>query len=212
IATASTAGTAATATEGVPDALEIARRLRDPDQVLVIAHRGCVDQAPEVSVASIDACAGKGIDGIELHIRISKDGVLVSIHDATLERTTNGSGRVADHTAAELRPLRLRRGNGGPRVVVTDQHLPTLEEMLRTARRHGFIVHLDIKDARYADVARVVERTGMAGQATAWLTGRPGDAHQPDPALGQVLAFVPRIQGCAPDASPRCRGNSADDL
>src|SRR5690606_31257074 len=108
--------------------------------------------------------------------------------------------------------LRLRRGNGGPRVVVTDQHLPTLEEMLRTARRHGFIVHLDIKDARYADVARVVERTGMAGQATAWLTGRPGDEHQPNPALGQVRAFVPRIRGCVPGASYGCRGNSANDL
>ena len=209
------AASAGAATLGPADgraASEVAHRLRDPSQVLVIAHRGCVGDAPEVSLASIDACAGKGIDGIELDIRTSKDGVLVAIHDATLERTTNGSGKVADHTAAELRQLRLRRGNGGPRVVVTDQHLPTLEEMLRAARRHGFIVHLDIKDARYADVARVVERTGMAGQATAWLTGRPGDEHQPDPALGQVLAFVPRIQGCAPDASPRCRGNSADDL
>src|SRR5690606_8375968 len=45
-----------------------------------------------------------------------------------------------------------------------------------------------------------------------WLTGRPGDDHQPDPALGQVLAFVPRIQACAADAPPTCRGNSAGDL
>ena len=85
-----------------------ATKLRDLDRVLVIAHRGCVGPAPEVSVASIHACAGKGIDGIELDIRKSKDGVLVSIHDATLERTTNGKGRVADHTADELRQLRLR--------------------------------------------------------------------------------------------------------
>ena len=202
----------APATTATPAPGDAARRLRDPSQVLVIAHRGCVGTAPEVSLASIEACAGKGIDGIELDIRTSKDGVLLAIHDATLDRTTNGSGRVADHTAAELRRLRLRRGNGGPRVVVTDQHLPTLEEMLQAAKRHGFIVHLDIKDAGYAEVAEVVQRTGMAGQATAWLTGRPGDAHQPDPALGEVLAFVPRIQGCAEGAPASCRGNSADDL
>jgi len=212
IAAVPAAPAAAAAAAATPAPGDAARRLRDPSQVLVIAHRGCLGDAPEVSVASIEACAGKGIDGIELDIRTSRDGVLVAIHDATLERTTNGQGRVADHTAAELRQLRLRRGNGGPRVVVTDEHLPTLEEMLRAAKRHGLIVHLDIKDAGYAEVAEVVQRTGMAGQATAWLTGRPGDAHQPDPALGEVLAFVPRIQGCAHGAPASCRGNSADDL
>lgn len=203
---------AAAAMAAAPAGEDAAAKLRDTSKVLVIAHRGCVGEAPEVSVASIHACAGKGIDGIELDIRTSKDGVLVSIHDATLERTTNGTGRVADHTAAELRQLRLRRGNGGPRVVLTDEHLPTLEDMLQAAKRHGFIVHLDIKDAGYAEVAEVVQRAGMAGRATAWLTGRPGDVHQPAPALGEVLAFVPRIQGCAEGAPASCRGNSADDL
>ena len=189
-----------------------AAKLRDPGQVLVIAHRGCVAPAPEVSVASIHACAGKGIDGIELDIRKSKDGVLVSIHDATLDRTTNGSGRVVDHTAQELRQLRLRRGNGGPNVVVTDEPLPTVEEMLLAARQHGFIVHLDIKDATHAEVAALVRELGMEGQATAWVTGAPGDAHQPDPALGEVLAIVPRIQDCPEGAPASCRPNDLADL
>ena len=189
-----------------------AQKLRDPDQVLVIAHRGCVGPAPEVSVASIHACAGKGIDGIELDIRKSKDGVLVSIHDSTLERTTNGKGRVVDHTAEELRQLRLRRGNGGPNVVVTDEPLPTLEEMLLAVKQHGFVVHLDIKDATHAEVAAMMRKLGMEGHGTAWVTGAPSDAHQPDRSVGEALAIVARIQDCPEGAPSSCRPNDLNDL
>lgn len=189
-----------------------AAKLRDPSRVVVIAHRGCVGEAPEVSVSSIHACAGKGIDGIELDIRKSSDGVMVAIHDSTLDRTTNGSGRVADHTAAQLRALRLRRGNGGRSVVVTDEHLPTLEEMLLAAREHGFIVHLDIKDATHAEVAAMMEKLGMEGQGIAWVTGSPADSHQPDPADVRSLAIVARIQGCPEGAPASCRPNDMRDL
>src|SRR5690606_26246675 len=82
-----------------------AQKLRDAGKVLVIAHRGCVGEAPEVSVASIQACAGKGIDGIELDIRKTRDGVLVSIHDDTVDRTTNGTGKVAEMTLAQISQL-----------------------------------------------------------------------------------------------------------
>lgn len=202
---------AATGLHAAPVA-DPAQKLRDPDQVLVIAHRGCVGPAPEVSVASIHACAGKGIDGIELDIRKSKDGVLVSIHDATLDRTTNGKGRVADHTADELRQLRLRRGNGGPNVVVTDEPLPTLEEMLLAVKQHGFVVHLDIKDATHAEVAALMRKLGMEGHGTAWVTGSADDAHQPDPSVGEALAIVARIQDCPEGAPSSCRPNDLNDL
>lgn len=189
-----------------------ARKLRDASQVLIIAHRGCVGDAPEVSVASIHACAGKGIDGIELDVRKSKDGVLVSIHDATLDRTTDGTGRVADFTADELRERRLRRGNGGPNVVVTDEHLPTLEEMLLAAKQHGLIVHLDIKAATHVEVAEMVKKLGMEGQGIAWITGSPDDAHQPPAQIGDVLAIVPRIQDCPHGAPATCKPNDLGDL
>lgn len=163
-------------------------------------------------MASIHACAGKGIDGIELDIRKSKDGALVSIHDTTLERTTNGTGKVADLTLEELRKLRLRRGNGGPNVVVTDEHLPTFEEMLLAAKQHGFIVHLDIKAATHAEVAEVVKKLGMQGQTTAWVTGSPDDPLQPDAGVGDVLAIVPRIQDCPDGAPATCKPNDLKDL
>jgi glycerophosphoryl diester phosphodiesterase len=189
-----------------------AHKLRDTSRVLVIAHRGCVGEAPEVSVASIHACADKGIDGIELDIRKSKDGALVSIHDATLDRTTNGTGRVADFTSEELRKLRLRRGNGGPSVVVTDEPLPTLEEMLLAAKQHGLIVHLDIKAATHAEVAELVRKVGMQGQTTAWVTGSPDDSRQPDAGVADALAIVPRIQDCPADAPATCRPSDLGQL
>jgi len=189
---------------------DLARKLRDPSQVIVIAHRGCVGEAPEMSVAAIHACAGKGIDGVEIDIRKSSDGVLVAVHDSTLERTTNGTGKVADHTAAELRKLRLRRGNGGPSVVVTEEPLPTLEDMLLAAREHGFIVHLDIKVASHAEVADVVKRLGMEGQAMAWVAGSPDDPKQPAASVGDVLAIVARIQECPEDAPASCRSSDLE--
>src|SRR5690606_41752055 len=118
-----------------------------------------------------------------------------------------GTGKVADHTLEELRKLRLRRGNGGPNVVVTGEHVPTLEEMLLAAKQHGFVVHLDIKTASHEEVAAVLRKLGMEGQATAWLTGRADDPHQPDPSVRDAMAIVVRIQDC-PEGSPaNCRPN-----
>lgn len=189
-----------------------AEKLRDPSQVLVIAHRGCVGNAPEVSIASIHACDGMGIDGIELDIRKTRDGALIAMHDDTVDRTTNGSGKVADLTLEEIRRLRLRVGYGGRNVPVTDERVPTLEEMLEAARSKGHIVHLDIKAATHGEVADAVRNLGMAGQGIAWITGAPDDAGQIDPEIGDTLALIPRIQDC-PEGSPAdCRPNSLDDL
>lgn len=190
----------------------VADRLRDPGQVIVVAHRGCVGQAPEVSIASIHACAGKGIHAVEMDVRTSRDGQLVAIHDATVERTTDGQGAVAEMSLAELQQLRLRRGNGGKSVVVTDQVLPTLRDMLLAARQHGFIVHLDIKQASYAAVAALVDELGMRGHTTVWVTGKPGDATHPDPALSQVVGVVPRIQVCPPSRGPGCKSAPLDSM
>lgn len=189
-----------------------AEALRDPSTLMVIAHRGCVGDAPEVSLASIHACDGAGIQGIELDVRRSRDGHLVAIHDATVDRTTNGSGKVAEMDLADIRRLRLRVGYGGPNVPVTDEPVPTVDEMLRLAKDKGYVVHLDIKAASYREVADAVAAAGMAGQATAWISGRPDDPDQVDPALGEVLALVPRIQACGEGSPANCRPNSPADL
>src|SRR5258708_24500986 len=69
---------------------------------LVFAHRGASALAPENTLAAFDAGLTHGADGLELDVRLSRDGVAVVHHDATLERTTNLRGRIDEHTAAEL--------------------------------------------------------------------------------------------------------------
>lgn len=181
-----------------------------PSDVLVVAHRGCWGEAPEVSVAAIEACYGTGIDGVEIDVARTRDGALILMHDETVDRTTNGSGAVADLTLAEIRALRLRKGAGGANVVVTDATVPTLEEALRAAKGR-FFVHLDYKSASLDEIAAVVRRVGMEGEVTAWLRGLPGDDRQPDATVGETIALVPVIIECATKDSP-CRSTSPEAL
>ena len=76
-----------------------------PDKVYVAAHRGWYMEYPENTMPAFRAAAELGVDQIETDVRVSADGELVLIHDATLERTTNGRGKVIDKTLAELRAL-----------------------------------------------------------------------------------------------------------
>ena len=71
----------------------------------MFAHRGGAALRPENTVAAFDHGLALGADGLEFDVHLSKDGVVVVHHDPTLERTTSGRGRVADHTADELASL-----------------------------------------------------------------------------------------------------------
>lgn len=93
----------------------LARRLRDPNgPVMIIAHRGCHVEAPENSIAAFKRCMYIGIDVVETDVQHTKDGVMVLMHDLTVDRTTNGTGKVSDFALAELKQLRLRYGKAGP--------------------------------------------------------------------------------------------------
>src|SRR5690625_6609337 len=70
---------------------------------LIIAHRGASGNAPENTLAAFQLAVEEGADGIELDVHLSKDGELVVIHDDTLDRTTNGTGRVQDKDLDELK-------------------------------------------------------------------------------------------------------------
>jgi len=95
--------------------------------MLVIAHRGASDRAPENTLASFKAALDIGVDGIELDVHLSRDGQLVVIHDANLKRTTNGQGLVHEYTVAELKALDAG-GWHGP--AFAGERIPTFEEVL----------------------------------------------------------------------------------
>ncbi len=148
-------------------------RLADPaGGIFVVAHRGChnpapehgfAGHAPENSLSGLERCVALGVDMLETDIRRAADGTLVMFHDATVERTTDGSGKVAEMTWAQLSRLRLRDDEGGADAPLTDQHPVTLEQMLAAAKGR-IMLNLDVKAPIYAEVADAVRRAGMQRQ------------------------------------------------
>lgn len=108
----------------------------------VIAHRGASGHAPENTLVAFERAVQLGAGFIETDLHLTRDARFVAIHDATLDRTTNGHGPVRDMTLAELRKLDAGqwydRGYMG-------QRIPTLEEILQFARVHDVIFYLELK-------------------------------------------------------------------
>jgi len=100
------------------------------DYVMIFAHRGDWRNAPENSLKAYQNCIDEGLDGIEVDVQLTKDSVLVVMHDPTLNRTTTGTGNVADYTYAELQELYLKSPIG----VVTRQKIPSFEDVLKLAK------------------------------------------------------------------------------
>jgi glycerophosphoryl diester phosphodiesterase len=73
--------------------------------ILNIAHRGASGHAPEHTLAAYELARKMEADYIEIDLQMTKDGVLVALHDETLDRTTNGTGLVKDHTLQEIKQL-----------------------------------------------------------------------------------------------------------
>ncbi|MCW0413740.1 glycerophosphodiester phosphodiesterase family protein [Xanthomonas sacchari] len=151
----------------------IQARLAAPDGgIFVVAHRGCHNpapahgfpgHAPENSLLGLERCVALGVDMLETDIRRAGDGTLVMFHDATVDRTTDGTGKVAELTWPQLSRLRLRDDEGGADAPLTDQHPVTLAQMLAAAKGR-IMLNLDVKAPIYAEVVEAVRRAGMERQ------------------------------------------------
>lgn len=131
----------------------------DTSAVFVVAHRGDWRHAPENSVAAIEHSIDVGVDVVELDLQLTRDSVLIVMHDAALDRTTTGKGKVADWTLDSIRTLRLKNGCG----IRTKHSVPTLEEALLAAKGR-VLVNLDKADRYFDLVVPVLERTGTTRQ------------------------------------------------
>ncbi len=112
---------------------------------LVIAHRGGSGLWPENTLYAFERAAAMGVDVIELDVRATADGALVVMHDATVDRTTGGSGRVGEMTLGELK--RLDAGyrwspDGGSTFPLRGGGVtvPTLEEVFAALPRMRFVI------------------------------------------------------------------------
>lgn len=117
------------------------RKLSTMKQPKIFAHRGASSYAPENTLPAFALAASQGADGIELDVHLTRDGQLVVIHDETLERTTNGSGWVKDHTLAQLQQLRADNHMPG----FADASIPTLEQVLELVKPTGMLVNIELK-------------------------------------------------------------------
>ena len=145
-----------------------------PKRTLILAHRGASAEAPENTLAAFDLALRHGADGIEMDVRLSADGVPVVIHDARLERTTGGKGRVDALSSRELRrldagswfneryPARARGRFRGLKV-------PLLVEALTLVKSRGCTAYVELKRERDADagfeekVLKAIHTAGAAG-------------------------------------------------
>jgi glycerophosphoryl diester phosphodiesterase len=163
---------AALAVPGSAFAADASRAMQSRDSLIhperngmiVIAHRSCWKDTAENSLAAVRECIRLGVNGVEFDVHHSSDGVAVVIHDDTLERTTNGHGKVADQTLAQLKTLRLKTGKGGAGAALTDQQIPTLSEFL-AATKDQLLLVFDVKDLTQEDSFAAAKSAGVEKQA-----------------------------------------------
>lgn len=117
------------------------------DRPLNFAHQGASYEAPANTLAAFLLAAELGADGIELDVQLTRDGEIVVIHDFTLEATTDGQGRVADWTLAELK--RLDAGIWFD-PALAGQRIPTLQEVV-DAVGHKLLLNIELKTAYLRD-------------------------------------------------------------
>ncbi|MDP6763496.1 MAG: ChbG/HpnK family deacetylase [Planctomycetota bacterium] len=139
---------------------EISRVWR-ADAPLVMAHRGARALEDENTLAAFELAVGLGVDFVECDPRVTADGEFVLMHDETVDRTTDGTGRVADMSLEAVRGLRTQ---GGHRV-------PTLRELLHFAAGRRLGVYLDIKEPSLATVQALLDLVDEARMARRVVLG-----------------------------------------
>jgi len=123
------------------------RRLPRSALPLVMAHRGASDGRPENTTAAFRLALAQGAAVLETDLRFTRDDQIVLMHDATVDRTTNGHGPVAEMTLAEVQTLKTRRPLAE---TLGDEPPPTLEDLLTLTR---VPLALELKDTRFANPA-----------------------------------------------------------
>lgn len=117
-------------------------------RTLGIAHRGASAVAPANTLSAFEKAVELGADGIELDVHLSADGVPVVIHDFTVDATTDGHGRVADMTLAQLK--RLDAGSYFD-PTFAGERIPTLEEALTVIAINSLLLNVELKTTSLRD-------------------------------------------------------------
>lgn len=120
---------------------------------IISGHRGGTTKGfPENCIATFENTLKYTPAFFEIDPRLTKDGIVVLMHDDTLERTTNGKGKVADYTFAELQKFRLKDSDGN----ITNYKIPALKEVIEWSAGKT-VLNLDKKDVPLATTAKLLK-------------------------------------------------------
>jgi glycerophosphoryl diester phosphodiesterase len=112
-----------------------------------VAHRGASAEYPENTMMAFRRAIEMGVDALELDVHLTYDGVLIVMHDSTLDRTTDGKGLVRDHSLQAISQLNAGQGERVPRLI----------EVIELARSTNLRLCIEIKGAIPADEIKVAE-------------------------------------------------------
>jgi glycerophosphoryl diester phosphodiesterase len=144
-----------------PFTKKVTAQPKQQQKVLVAAHRGDWRNHPENSLRAFLSAADMGVDIIELDLCLSKDSVVVIMHDVTIDRTTDGKGKPNDYTLAELKKLHLKNGLGR----ITNNAIPTLTEVMQALKGRKVVVNLDKSYPYFMQAYQVLAATKTLKQA-----------------------------------------------
>jgi len=130
--------------------------------VVVIAHRGNHVKVPENTLAACQEAIRVGADYVEVDLRTTKDGKMVLLHDAKVDRTTNGQGTLRELTWKEVKHLRMKAADQ------KKYRVPKFKQILKRCK--GKInIYLDFKEADIAQTWRLIRQTKMEKQVIVYL-------------------------------------------
>ena len=140
---------------------KLLRELHNPksDYVFVIAHRADWRNFPENSLEAIESAIAMGVDIVELDVHRTADGEIVVCHDKTINRTTNGKGKISELTLDYIRSRYLRAGHGA----TTRYKMPTLAEALDVCKGR-VMINLDKAVNYYDQIMEMLVERKMADQ------------------------------------------------
>ncbi len=144
-----------------------AQQTNSPAPILISAHRGNTGQAPENTLAAYKDALKVGVDYVEIDVRTTLDGKLVILHDATLNRTTNGEGPLKNKRIVELRELSAGKGF----IEFDKERIPTLKEVCQLISRWNIwhkkktYIYVDCKDVAPAPLVEALEKYKLANES-----------------------------------------------
>lgn len=147
------------------DRPELVNPIRFRDGIQVVCHRGANKIAPENTLSAAHACFAAGFSHVEIDVHVTSDDQLVVLHDPTLDRTTNGSGPVCDHTLAQLQEL---SAGSWFSPYYEAEKIPTLDEVLDLTKTYDGKLYVELKSAPAQLVWDRVVAQGMQDRVFFW--------------------------------------------